>query len=358
MATKRLDAAKDNKDDEFYTQLSDIEKELSHYKEYFENKTILCNCDDPRVSNFFKYFALNFNNFKLKRLITTCYKNQNVDLFTQHDCEKAVWMDYRGNPNDPTSTDFSTLEIKELKGDGDFRSRECIDLLEQADIVVTNPPFSLFREYIMQLVNNNKKFIIVGNKNAVTYKEVFNLIKENKVWIGYRNMNSDFWLEVPEGNKYEKIVDGKKLKHIMACWYTNLPTKKQTEEIIPYKEYTPEEYPKYENYDAINVDSVVEIPKDYMKTMGVPLTFLDKYNPDQFEIMGLGIRGSCEFSTERRMEILDKNGIPTGKYTINDKVTLYRKHLDSDTKPAAFKDCETGELYQSIYARILIKRKK
>ena len=331
---------------------------MSHYKDYFENKTILCNCDDPRVSNFFKYFALNFNNFKLKRLITTCYKNQDVDLFSQHDCEKAVWIDYRGNPSDPTSTDFSTIEIKQLKGDGDFRSQECIELLKQADIVVTNPPFSLFREYIMQLIKYDKKFIIVGNKNAVTYKEVFSLIKENKVWIGYRNMNSDFWLEVPEGKKYEKIIDGKRLKHIMACWYTNLPTKKQLEEIISYKEYTSENYPKYENYDAIDVGQVTDIPKDYYDPMGVPRTFLDKYCPDQFEIIGLGSVGSCEFTNERRMEILDKTGMPTGKFTVNAKGTLYRKHLDTDKKPAAFKDCKTGELYQSIFARILIKRKK
>ena len=358
MATKTLDTAKENKDDEFYTQLSDIEKELSHYKDFFRGKTVLCNCDDPRISNFFKYFALNFNEFGLKKIITTCYKNQDVDLFSQNDCEKAVYIEYTGNPNDPTSTDFSTIEVKELKGDGDFRSAECIELLKQADIIVTNPPFSLFREYIMQLIKYDKKFIIVGNKNAVTYKDVFNLIKENKVWIGYRNMNSDFWLEVPEGNKFEKIVDGKRLKHIMACWFTNLDIQKRHEEIVLYKTYTPEEFPNYENYDAINVDKSTDIPMDYDGVIGVPITFLDKYSPDQFEIIGLGIVGSCDFSNERRMEILDKNGLPTGKYTINAKGTLYRKHLSSDKKPAAFKDCETGELYQSIYARILIKRKK
>ncbi len=299
-----LRKADSERNDEYYTQISDIEKELFHYKDFFENKTILCNCDDPRVSNFFRFFALNFNNFKLKRLITTCYKNQDADLFSQHNCEKAVWIDYRGNPNDSTSTDFSTIEIKQLNGDGDFRSQECIEILKQADIVVTNPPFSLFREYIMQLVQFDKKFIIIGNKNAVTYKEVFNLIKENKVWIGYRNMNSDFWFEVPEGNVYEKLVSGKKLKHIMACWYTNLPTQKQLEEIIPYKEYTPEEYPKYDNYDAIDVGQVLDIPKDYYEPMGVPITFLDKYNPNQFEIIkfrkgndekDLSVNGKCPY---------------------------------------------------------------
>lgn len=299
-----LRKADSERNDEYYTQISDIEKELFHYKDFFENKTILCNCDDPRVSNFFRFFALNFNNFKLKRLITTCYKNQDADLFSQHNCGKAVWIDYRGNPNDSTSTDFSTIEIKQLNGDGDFRSQECIEILKQADIVVTNPPFSLFREYIMQLVQFDKKFIIIGNKNAVTYKEVFNLIKENKVWIGYRNMNSDFWFEVPEGNVYEKLVNGKKLKHIMACWYTNLPTQKQLEEIIPYKEYTPEEYPKYDNYDAIDVGQVLDIPKDYYEPMGVPITFLDKYNPNQFEIIkfrkgndekDLSVNGKCPY---------------------------------------------------------------
>ena len=159
MANRTLASARNNKEDEFYTQLKDIEFELSKYKKYFKGKTILCNCDDPRVSNFFKYFALNFREFKLKRLITTCYKNQEVDLFSQNDCEKAVYLDYTGNPNDPTSTDFSTVEIKELKGDGDFRSQECIELLKQADIVVTNPPFSLFREYLKQLIDYKKNFM-------------------------------------------------------------------------------------------------------------------------------------------------------------------------------------------------------
>ena len=170
-------------------------------------------------------------------------------------------------------------------------------------------------------------------------------------------MNSDFWLEVPEGNSFEKVENGKKVKHIMACWYTNLPTTKQEEVLVLYKRYTPEEYPKYDNYDAIDVSKVTDIPQDYNGVIGVPITFLDKYNPEQFEIVALGIVGSCDFTCEKKMEILDKNGMPTGKYTINAKGTLYRKHLETDTKPAAFRDCETGELYQSIYARILIKKK-
>ena len=358
MANETLKSAKKNKNDEFYTQLCDIEKELSHYKEHFYGKTVLCNCDDPRVSNFFRFFALKFKDWGLKRLITTCYKNQDVDLFSQNDCEKAVWLDYYGNPNDNTSTDFSTVEVKELKGDGDFRSKECIELLKQADIVVTNPPFSLFREYVAQLVEYDKKFVIVGHQNAITYKEIFKLIKNNKLWLGYGFKGGAAHFI----SSYEDIATASNHKEGMirvsgVNWFTNLDIPKHHENLILYKNFTEEEYPKYENYDAINVDKTSDIPQDYNGVIGVPITFLDKYNPEQFEIVALGIVGSCDFTCEKRMEILDKNGMPTGKYTINAKGTLYRKHLETDTKPAAFKDCETGELYQSIYARILIKKK-
>lgn len=281
------------KEDEFYTQLSDIEKELSHYKEYFRGKTILCNCDDPRISNFFRYFALNFNEFGIKKIISTCYKNQDVDLFTQNDCEKAVYIEYTGNPDDPTSTDFSTIEVKELKGDGDFRSQECIDLLKQADIVVTNPPFSLFREYVTQLIEYSKKFIIIGNQNAISYKEIFKLFKENKIWLGYKSGdmafrvpdNSEprttrFWID-EKGNKWRSMGN--------VCWYTNLDTTKRHEDLILYKTYSAEEYPKFDNYDAINVNKTSDIPLDYDGLMGVPITFFDKYNPEQFEVIdGIG----------------------------------------------------------------------
>lgn len=360
MANERFDNAKRNKNDEFYTRLEDIERELVHYKDFFKGKTIFCNCDDPRISNFFKYFALNFNEFGLKKIISTCYKNQDVDLFTQNDCEKAVYIEYTGNPNDPTSTDFSTIEVKELKGDGDFRSQECIELLKQADIVVTNPPFSLFREYVGQLIKYDKKFIIIGHQNAISYKEIFALIKENKLWLGYGFKGGAAHFINTHYEDYAAAGDHKEgmIRVSGVVWFTNIDIKKRHEEVVLYKNYSPEEFPNYENYDAINVDKSTDIPMDYDGVIGVPITFLDKYSPDQFEIIGLGIVGSCEFKNERRMEILDKNGIPTGKYTINAKGTLYRKHLDSDTKPAAFKDCETGELYQSIYARILIKRKK
>ena len=364
MASESFDNAKKSKADEFYTQLADIEKEMNHYKDFFKGKTVLCNCDDPRISNFFKYFALKFNELGLKKIITTCYKNQEVDLFSQNDCEKAVYIEYTGNPNNPTSTDFSTIEVKELKGDGDFRSQECIELLKQADVVITNPPFSLFREYIAQLIKYEKKFIILGNVNALSYKETFALIKENKLWLGYSIHSGDREFGVPDSYPLNAAgcrtdENGKKYIRVKGVrWFTNIDYNERHEELVLYKNYSPEEYPKYENYDAINVDVSTDIPIDYDGVIGVPITFLDKYSPDQFEIVGLGIVGSCEFTNERRMEILDKNGVPTGKYTVNAKGTLYRKHLESDKKPAAFKDCETGELYQSIYARILIKRKQ
>jgi len=286
-----LGNARNNKEDEFYTQLSDIEKEVSHYKNYFKNKTVLCNCDDPRVSNFFKYFALKFNELGLKKLITTCYKNQEVDLFSQNNCEKAVYLEYTGNPNDPTSTDFSTIEVKELKGDGDFRSQECIELLKEADIVVTNPPFSLFREYIDILIKYEKKFLILGSQNNITYKETFNYFKENKVWLGYKSGDMAFRVPdyyEPRATRYWQDSDGQKWRSLgNICWYTNLDTTKRHEEIILYKTYSPEEFPKYDNYNAINVNKVSDIPINYDGVMGVPITFLDKYNPEQFEIIGI-----------------------------------------------------------------------
>ena len=331
MANERFDNAKKNKNDEFYTRLEDIEKELNHYKEYFKGKTIFCNCDDPRISNFFKYFALNFNEFGLKKIISTCYKNQDVDLFTQNDCEKAVYIEYTGNPNDPTSTDFSTIEVKELKGDGDFRSQECIELLKQSDVVITNPPFSLFREYVAQLIKYDKKFIIVGHQNAISYKEIFSLIKENKLWLGYGFKGGAAHFINTHYEDYASAGDHKEgmIRVSGVVWFTNIDIKKRHEELVMYKTYNPEEFPKYENYEAINVDKSTDIPMDYDGVIGVPITFLDKYSPDQFEIVGLGIVGSCEFTNERRMEILDKNGVPTGKYTVNAKGTLYRKHLES-----------------------------
>lgn len=290
-ANTNLHAAKKAKNDEFYTRLEDIENELRHYKQHFKGKTVLCNCDDPRVSNFFRYFALNFETFGLKKLIATCYKNQDADLFSQHDCEKAVYIVYEGDRNGNAVPDLSEIEVLPLEGDGDFRSPECVRLLEEADIVATNPPFSCLREYIGLLVEHKKDFIIIGTQNAITYKEIFPLIKDNKLWLGYGFNHGDAYFFVPNEDKYkdQSYYDKKSgLVHFRnCCWFTNLDIAKRHEELILYKHYIPEAYPKYDNYDAINVDKVADIPCDYYGVMGVPITFLDKYNPDQFEILGM-----------------------------------------------------------------------
>lgn len=288
MANKNLNAAKEAKKDEFYTQLEDINNELRHYREHFRGKTVLCNCDDPRVSNFFTYFAYNFEFLGLKRLITTCYKNQNMDLFSQNQSEQAIYLIYDGDKNGNNIPDPEEIGIHPLKGDGDFRSRECIELLKQADIVVTNPPFSLFREYVAQLMKYEKKFLIIGHQNAIHYKEIFPLIKENKVWLGYGfkggagHFISKYEDKATAGDHKEGMI-----RVSGVHWFTNLEIKKRHENLILYKHYTHEEYPRYENFDAIEVSKTADIPCDYDGMMGVPTTFLDKYNPDQFEIIGL-----------------------------------------------------------------------
>jgi hypothetical protein len=284
MGTHTLTAAKAAKKDEFYTQLSDIAEEVRHYREHFRGKTVLCNCDDPRVSNFFHYFAYQFEALGLKRLITTCYKNQDADLFSRHDSERAVYLVYDGDKNGNRIPDPEEIGIRELRGDGDFRSPECLELLKQADIVVTNPPFSRFREYLAQLMAYEKKFLIIANKNSLTNKDTFPLLMKDKLWIGVRSLNKDMWFEVLSGE--EKIVDGRRLKHINACWITNMGIKKRHEELILYRQYSPISYPHYFNFDAIEVGRVEDIPCNYDGNMGVPLTFLDKYNPAQFEIVG------------------------------------------------------------------------
>ena len=288
-----LHKAKRAKADEFYTQLSDIENECQHYWEHFKGKTILCNCDDPRVSNFFRYFSLNFEHLGLKKLIATCYKSNQIEKFSEQNSERAVYIEYEGDKNGNRQVDNNELEVKELQGDGDFRSKECIELLKEADIVVTNPPFSLFREYVAQLIEYEKKFLIIGNINAVTYKEFFKLIKENKCWIGASIHSGDRKFGVPDNYQLNAATcgideDGKKFIRVKGVrWFTNLDYKERHEELILYKNYTPEEYPKYDNYDAIEVKKTAEIPMDYNGVMGVPITFLDKYNPEQFEILGL-----------------------------------------------------------------------
>jgi len=288
---KNLHSAKNAKKDEFYTQLADIEKEMRHYKEHFKDKTVFCNCDDPRVSNFFHYFSYNFENLGLKKLITTCYKNQDAELFSNHDSEKAIYLEYYGDTNNSKVPDPEEIGIKYLEGDGDFRSNECIELLKQSDIVVTNPPFSLFREYVAQLIEYDKKFVILGHQNAITYKEIFKFIKDNKIWLGVDNGGTK-WFGVQDHYDIatvsrKKIDNGQKYFSMgSVVWFTNLDIHKRHQDLILYKKYNPAEYPKYTNYDAINVDKVAEIPIDYEGAMGVPITFLDKYNPEQFEIIG------------------------------------------------------------------------
>ena len=298
MSNQNLRDAKSAKQDEFYTQLSDIENELRHYSRHFRGKIVYCNCDDPRVSSFFHYFSYNFERLGLKKLITACYKNQNRDIFSRHDSERAIWLEYNGNTKGGRVPDVEDIGIRKFKRDGDFRSLECIELLKQADIVVTNPPFSLFREYVAQLVSHNKKFLIIGNKNAITYKEIFPLIKNNSVWVGHTPMSKDLLFDLPEdiarnlkatkkeGSSY-RTINGVVKGRSQSIWFTNLDHAKRHEELILYRCYSPEEYPHYDNYDAINVDRTADIPMDWDGAMGVPITFLDKYNPEQFEILGV-----------------------------------------------------------------------
>ncbi len=288
-----LHAAKNAKKDEFYTQLPDIENELKHYKHHFKNKTVYCNCDDPRISGFFHYFSYGFEALGLKKLITACYKNKSMDLFSTHDCEQAIYLEYQGDKNQSKVPDPEEIGVKAFKGDGDFRSPEAIKLLEQADIVVTNPPFSLFREYVSQLVEYDKKLIIIGNVNAITYKEIFKLIKEDRLWLGPSISSGDREFGVPDhypltAAGFRIDEKGKKFIRVKGVrWFTNLDHQKRHEELILYKKYTPADYPKYDNYDAIEVSKTKDIPMDYAGAMGVPITFLDKYNPDQFEIIGI-----------------------------------------------------------------------
>lgn len=290
---KFLKDARRAKNDEFYTLLADIEKELKHYKKHFKDKVVLCNCDDPRVSNFFHYFSYNFEKLGLKKLITTCYKNEDMELFSQNNSEQAIWLEYNGDKNNNKIPDPTEIGIKYLRGDGDFRSQECIDLLKEADIIVTNPPFSLFREYVSQLIEYNKKFLIIGTWNAITYKETFNLIKENKMWIGINSNRKFSGFIIP--NHYtlhgtEARIDENGNRIVSSnntCWFTNLDNTKRHEKLILYKKFDPQLYPKYDNCNAIEVSKTNDIPMDYDGVMGVPITFMNKYNPEQFDILGL-----------------------------------------------------------------------
>ena len=328
MAEKRdLAAAKLDKKDEFYTQLTDIEKEMRYYRKHFQGKTVLCNCDDPFESNFFKYFVLNFNRLGLKKLIATCYATSPVmgsqlqyrvgkdgqmsfsfgdepvsDDNAKHPYKAIVTKVYdKTGDGGVDMLDVAELfktgenELAELKGDGDFRSEECLELLYEADIVVTNPPFSLFREYVSTLIDSNKQFIIIGNVNAIAYKEIFPLLKDDKMWIGASIHSGDRAFYVPDDYPMKASgcgidEDGRRFIRVKGVrWYTNLDMKLRHDELILVKKYNHQEYPKYENFDAIEVSKTADIPCDYPGVMGVPITFMDKYCPDQFKIIGLGI---------------------------------------------------------------------
>lgn len=332
-ANSNLHSARSGKKDEFYTQQTDIEKEIKHYKVHFKDKVVFCNCDDPRVSNFFNYFSYSFEYLGLKKLVTTCYKSQNSDLFSEGNSEKAIYLEYTGDKNGDRVPNPEEIGIHKLKGDGDFRSQESIDLLTQADIIVTNPPFSLFREYVAQLIEHNKKFVIIGNLNALTYKDIFKLIKDNKIWFGHSIHSGDREFRVPEHyplNAASSRIDEKGNKFIRVKgvrWFTNLDYNERHQDLDLFKKYNVAEYPKYDNYDAINVDITKHIPMDYSGVMGVPITFIDKYNPDQFEILGMS--ASAGYNK-------DVVGIPF----LGDK----------DARPLL-----SG---QNTYARIFIKNKK
>lgn len=308
-----LRGAQRAKKDEFYTRLEDIEKELRHYRDHFKDKVVLCNCDDPRVSNFFHYFSYGFEHLGLKQLITTCYKNRARDVFSKNDDEAAISLVYNGDRNGNRVPDIEEIGIRPLKGDGDFRSDECIDLLKKADIVVTNPPFSLFREYIAQLIENDKKFLIIGNMNAVTYKEVFPLLQDNKVWLGPSIRSGDRTFGVPDDYPLQAAgcgtdENGRKFIKVKSVrWFTNLDFAERHEDLVLHRKYDPAEYPRYHNYDAINVDITNDIPADYYGPMGVPITFLDRYNPDQFEILG-----SSRTLGKRMSEVAEKGTYQQG----------------------------------------------
>lgn len=361
-----LQAAAKAKKDEFYTQLTDIEKELRHYRKHFKGKTVFCNCDDPFESNFFRYFVLNFNKLGLKKLIATCYTgspiaNRQLSLYDVPGASRSArnggkpYVAQVTTVRDVTGdggidmTDIAELfksgenSLKELQGNGDFRSQESINYLREADIVVTNPPFSLFREYVAQLEKYKKKFIIIGNVNAVTYKEFFPFLMGNKVWIGPSIHSGDRKFNVPDDYPLKASgcgIDENGQKYIKVKgvrWFTNLDFKQRHEQMILIKKYNPEDYPKYDNYDAIDVGKTSDIPCDYFEVMGVPITFLDKYSPDQFEIVGIAKRGAGDPALRSRV------------YTKQD----YPNYSDLNAGPTLW----VNGILKNTYPRILIRRK-
>ncbi len=329
-----LHSAKRNKKDEFYTQIVDIEREIRHYRRHFKNKVVYCNCDDPYVSAFFEYFTKNFEFLGLKKLVTTCYKSQRMDLFSQNDSEQAIKLEYKGGAENslPTPDDIG---ITSLKGDGDFRSQECIEVLKEADIVVTNPPFSLFSEYVVQLAEYEKKFVIIGHQNATSYKEVFPLIKENLMWLGYGFKRNMAHFIAPHYEDTASDADHREglIRVSGVVWFTNLDHDKRHEEIILVQHFrgNESEYQAYDNYDAIEVSKTQHIPSDYEEVMGVPITFLTKYNPDQFEIIGASDNGAID----------DKYKLPHFKRHnepyVNDK-KKYKRLFIRNRNPIALED--------------------
>ena len=378
---KALSAAGQAKKDEFYTQLVDIENELRHYKEHFKGKVVFCNCDDPYESNFFKYFAINFDHLGLKKLICTCYAGSPVvytqlSLFGDEEVigeEPSDKKPYKieitdvDDLNGDGAVDLTDVELllrsvdgkpTLLNGDGDFRSAECIELLKEADIVVTNPPFSLFREYVAQLMKYDKQFLIIGSQNNVTYKEIFPLLKDNKLWLGYKS--GDMAFTVPDSYEARETrfwidENGQKWRSLgNICWFTNLDIQKRHEELILFRSYSPEEYPNYDNYDGIEVKKVVDIPCDYYGIMGVPITFLDKYNPDQFEIIGITKTWFGAANKIYPMQIqVSKNGDRSNVSKLNDGASLEQKGIPKNTTYYIVDD----KMYIQTYPRILIKRK-
>ncbi len=325
-----LHKAKSSKSDEFYTLLEDIERELAFYKDCFREKIVYCNCDNPKESNFFKYFFKNFKQLGLKKLIASYYVPNTQNLFNETESEHGGYIECT---IDDVESDFHEIPIKTFNGDGDFRSRECLSLLEQSDIVVTNPPFSLFREFIAQLIQFNKDFLVIGNINAITYKEIFHLIQSNKIWLGVHLGRGISGFKVPDyyemyGTETHISSMGDRIIATNNClWLTNLDNHTRHDLLTLTKLYVGNEdlYPKFDNYDGINVNKTQDIPMDYDGAIGVPITFLHKYNPSQFEIIrfrkgndgkDLAINGKCPY-----FRILIKNKQPTK--TIADIPSLF-----------------------------------
>lgn len=311
---KSLRAANKTKEDEFYTKLSDIEKELKYYREYFKDKVIFCNCDDPEDSNFWKYFELNFNTLGIKKLVSTHFDNK----------KPSYKLEINKDENGDGLITSKDIVKTRLRQNGDFRSPECTEILKEADIVITNPPFSLFREYVATLLEYEKKFIIIGNQNAITYKEIFSLLKDNKIWLGYNSGDMEFMVPdyyEPRAVRYreENGIKYRSLGNI--CWFTNLDIAKRHEDIILYKKFKEEEYLKYDNFDAINVNRTKEIPLNYKGLMGVPITFMEKYNPDQFKIID-ALNRYALLDTQKNNDDVKKRH--SHMCNINGKATYFR----------------------------------